>query len=250
MGMEWLGTNAGRNLLGEETRRVRSALESIFGDQFLQIGAWGSKSFRDFSRTKRTAVVAERHADGIDMIVALDGLAIANDSIDVVLLPHVLETHDDPHAVLREVDRILRTDGHILILGFNPVSLWGMRHLLSRRRFPPGIQRLISQHRLRDWLRLLNFSVSHLSFQYFQSSMFRRVARDRHDDTKGVRRKADLRANFWASLKAWWRHAPFGGCYLLVARKEMFTMTPIRPVWAPRRRMVGRLVKPATRTAA
>jgi len=250
MSMEWLGTNAGRNLLGEETRRVQSALENIFGDQFLQIGAWGGESFREFSRTKRSAIVAEKRADGVDMITAFDDLAISDDSIDIAFLPHVLETHVDPHGVLREVDRVLRRDGHIIILGFNPVSLWGIRHLISRRRFPPGIQRLISQHRLRDWLRLLNFSVSHLSFQYFQAPMFRRVAPNREGDAAGIRQRADLRANFWASLTAWWRHAPFGGCYMLVARKQVYTITPIRPVWASRRRLVGSLVKPVTRAAA
>ena len=210
--MDWLDTGTGQSLLLEESRRVRIALEGIFGDQFLQIGQWGDGSYREFSRTRRAAVVGERSGDSVDFLSSLDSLAVADDTIDVAVLPHVLETHDDPHGVLREVDRILRADGHIIILGFNPVCWWGVKHLLSRRRVPAGIQRMITERRLRDWLRLLNFSVHRASARYFQSPVTR--------------------------------------CYMLVARKELFTMTPIRPVWKRRRRMVGRLVNPTTRNAA
>jgi SAM-dependent methyltransferase len=211
--MDWLDSGAGRSLQVEENRRVKNVLEGIFGDQFLQIGKWGHRSFREYSRTRRTAIVAASDQEGVDFCSALDCMAVADDSIDVAVLPHVLETHDDPHGVLREVDRVLRSDGHIIVLGFNPVSIWGLRHLLSRRGFPAGIQRMISEHRLRDWLRLLNFSMGRSSCRYF-------------------------------------RYGPFAGCYMLVARKELFTVTPIRPAWKQRARIVGRLVNPTTRNAA
>ena len=231
--MDWLDTGAGRGLMREEKRQVRMALDGIFGDQFLQIGYWGGVSYSEFSRTRRKAIVGERNDEIVDFCSSLDCLAVADDSIDVAVLPHVLEIHDDPHGVLREVDRILRSDGHIIILGFNPISLWGLRNLLSRRRFPTGIQRMISEHRLRDWLHLLNFSVNHASPQYFQSPMFRRQP-----------------SKLAGRLGAWRRYAPFAGCYMLVARKELFTITPIKPAWKRRARMVGRLVNPTTRNAA
>jgi SAM-dependent methyltransferase len=231
--MKWLDTSAGQSLLREENRQVSMVLDHVFGDQFLQIGKWGCESFREHSRTRRAAVVCESAAAGVDLMSSLDCLAVADESIDVALLPHVLETHDDPIGVLREVDRVLRSDGHIIVLGFNPVSLWGLRHRLSRRQFPAGIQRMISEHRLRDWLRLLNFSVNHSSFQYFRSPMFRHASSGRV--TKPSSR---------------WRYAPFAAGYVLVAGKELYTVTPIKPVWTRRRRMVGSLVNPTTRNAA
>jgi SAM-dependent methyltransferase len=231
--MDWLDTGAGRSLQVEENQRVKDALEGIFGDQFLQIGKWGPRSFREYSRTRRTAVVDQLESDGVDFTSELDRLAVANDTIDVAVLPHVLETHQDAHGVLREVDRILRCDGHIIVLGFNPVSFWGLRHLVSRRRFPAGIQRMITEHRLRDWLRLLNFSVAPSSVRYFRLPMFRR----KHKSPDG-------------KDSIWNRYAPFAGCYMLVARKEMYTVTPIRPAWGRRPRMVGQLVNPTTRNAA
>jgi len=84
---EWLETVTGRNLLRQESVRVRLALESIFGDQFLQIGAWGGDDFRQFARTKRSAVIGNVAGDGSDLIMAANCLGIMNDSIDVVLMP-------------------------------------------------------------------------------------------------------------------------------------------------------------------
>ena len=157
MRSDWLQSGTGIALLREESCQVAAAFESIFGDQFLQIGAWGEgQLFRQFARTRRYAVVAARPAPGVDLISAPEQLAIAPDSIDAVFLPHTLETAEDPHDVLREVDRILRPDGHLVVLGFNPWGWWGLRHYLSRRRFPAGGHRMISEFRLHDWLRLLS----------------------------------------------------------------------------------------------
>ncbi len=210
--IDWTETGTGRRLLQEESRRVRLALDGLFGDQFIQVGQWRAGQYRAFSRTRRSSVVGDQAGECVDLVSALDCLSIADDSVDVALLPHVLETHDDPHGVLREVDRTLRSDGHIVILGFNPISWWGLRHFLSRRKFPDGIQQMISEHRLRDWLRLLNFSVSPASVQYFRSAI--------------------------------------AGGYLLLARKDLFTVTPIKPAWKRPRRLVGQLVNPTTRNAA
>jgi len=261
--MEWLATPAGRYLLREESRKVHLALESLFGDQFLQVGAWGRNEFRKFARTKRIAVTSDRDLEGLDFMTHPDAMGVANDSIDILLLPHVLEVHPDPHAVLRELDRVLRADGHVIILGFNPVSLWGARHFFSRHRFPPGFRRMISEHRLRDWLRLLNFSIDHSSFHYFYVPLLgRRRGAKRNNLENGDsgrktvsprRRNRFARAvtsSMSAASQAWTQHAPFAGCYMVVARKAMFKMTPIRPAWKPQRRLVGGLVNPSTRNAA
>jgi len=102
----WLNTLTGRNLLREEVRQVRRALDSIFGDQLVQVGGWGDAGlFRRLARTRRAAVVTGAPAHGADAISAPDALAISNDSIDAVLLPHTLELADDPHACLLYTSR-------------------------------------------------------------------------------------------------------------------------------------------------
>jgi SAM-dependent methyltransferase len=105
---------------------------------------------------------------------AFEALPIASESIDLLLLPHVLEFAVDPHQVLREVDRVLRPEGRVIISGFNPVSFWGARQVflkpLPKRVAPsylPGDGQFISLPRLRDWFSLLSFEVNEYRFGCF-----------------------------------------------------------------------------------
>jgi hypothetical protein len=246
----WVETPKGQGLLDEESLQVGRVLDSIFGDQFLQIGHWGGDSFLRFVRTQRAAVLCEWPNNGIaSAVVAPGDLAIADDSIDVVLLPHVLETNQDPHSVLREVDRIMRPDGHVVVLGFNPYSVWGATHALSRRHFPAGIRQMISAHRLRDWFRLLNFSVLETSFFFFHSPILSRPVAHHHREDPGGR-ESFLSGSVRILRNCGRKIVPLAGCYVLVARKELFTVTPIRRAWKRRTQLVGGLVNPTTRNAA
>jgi SAM-dependent methyltransferase len=78
-----------------------------------------------------------------------------------VVLPHVLEFSADPHGILREAARVLMPDGQIVISGFNPLSLWGLRRALGPgRRELPWCGRFIGLVRLKDWLQLLSFELN------------------------------------------------------------------------------------------
>jgi SAM-dependent methyltransferase len=268
--LDWLDTLSGRTLLREEVRQVRKSLEGIFGDHFLQIGAWGDPGlFRRLARTRRTAVCAPASAPGVDLVSSLDMLAIASESLDAVMLPHTLEYAADPHALLREVDRVLRSDGHLVVLGFNPFGWWGVRHMISRGKFPPAIGRMISQGRVCDWLQLLDFEVRHQSYYHFAPPVIRRKAvqvRGESESVHGpaggtaepfagsvVRRRTvgeGRMARLLALLRPLLRWRGFAGCYVLVARRQVVVVTPIRLAWRRRTSMVGGLVNPTTRNAA
>ena len=97
-----------------------------------------------------------------------DALPFDTQSLDLVVLPHALELARDPHLTLREVERVLRPEGRVVIVGFNPTSLWGLRQRLGHMRmgvggrgplFLPSEGEFIGYRRLRDWLRLLSFEV-------------------------------------------------------------------------------------------
>ena len=136
---EWLSTPLGRRCLANEQRLMRRALERVFGEQMLQIGAWGARnSFLRYARTQRRALVDWRPGVAADLVCDPEQLAVASDSVDAVLLPHTLERTPSPHAVLREVDRVLRADGHLIVLSFAPGGFWGLRHLLSSGGYPQG----------------------------------------------------------------------------------------------------------------
>ena len=105
------------------------------------------------------ALVAMPGAPGAALIAEPAALALQSDSVDVMLLPHTLEFEPDPHEVLREVVRVLRGEGELLVLGFEPLGSWSLRNAFTRGGCPPGLRRTISESRLADWLKLLGFEV-------------------------------------------------------------------------------------------
>ncbi|VVE68828.1 SAM-dependent methyltransferase [Pandoraea pnomenusa] len=88
-----------------------------------------------------TPIASEMVARDI-LVSRFDELPIATASTDLVVLPHVLEFAENPHDILREVERILVPEGQVIITGFNNLSLWGAREELGRLAgapfLPPG----------------------------------------------------------------------------------------------------------------
>ena len=111
-------------------------------------------------------------------------LPFANETIDLIVLPHVLEFAADPHQILREVDRVLRPEGRLVISGFNPASLWGARQYLSRLIGSPYLPRdgqFISLIRVKDWLQLLNYSLDRGHFGCYKFPLQGQSAMGRMD---------------------------------------------------------------------
>lgn len=236
----WLRTPLGARLYALERKLVSEALAQVFGWQLLQIGLWGDDDglIAD-ARTQRKTILAwhgDRDAaidsQGDALIRSrTDSLAIGSDAADAVLLPHTLEYEPDPHEILREVGRVLAGEGHLIVLGFRPLSSWGVRHLFARDGFPPGLDRLIGERRLRDWLKLLGFEI---------------VDARRYLFTLPWGSPAASSQTFMERAgEAVW--PMFGGGYLIKARKRVYTLTPVRPRWRLRTNVVGGLIEPTTR---
>jgi hypothetical protein len=153
--------------------------------------------------------------------------------VDAVLLPHTLEFAADPYAIVREVDRVLVAEGQLLVLGFHPFSLWGMRARWSRSGFPPGMRRVLSQRRLREWLVLLGYEVVAERSYLYCSPWSKGLS-------KGEGTGRILRRGLTHPLPA--------SAYLLKARKRVYTLTPIRPRFREKTGVLGGLVKPTTRS--
>ncbi len=167
----------------------------------------------------------------------MEYLPFASDSIDVVLLSHTLDFSPDPHPLLREVERVLIPEGKLIILGFNPFSLWGAWRLFRlRRRNIPWCGRFLSLSRLDDWLSLLGFEVQQVKRMMFipplqQSGLIRQLAI--------VER---LGRRYWPMLS---------GSYVVQAVKRVSTLTPIEPAWKLGSRVLGgSVIEPTTRTSS
>jgi SAM-dependent methyltransferase len=226
---EWLAGPFGRLLIEAERKELAAALEDVFGAYCIQIGHWGAPdAFLPLARTTRRGLVAEAGARG-DCVSHAASLAIQTLSVDAVLLPHTLEFEPEPHEVLREVERVLVGEGHVLILGFEPGGPWALRHYLTRSGFPPGLTRLLSRGRLRDWLRLLGFDV--LEVRRFVHGL----------PIEGLATGAVARGleRFGGRLDG-----RLGSVYLLKAKKRVYSMTPIRPRRRSAPALVGAVAEP------
>ena len=153
----WLQTPPGRQLLAWEQAQVDGAVADLFGFHALQLGLPELDGLQANRMPHRWLVGRDLHCD-------FDALPFETASLDLVLLPHALEQACDAHALLREVERVLRPEGRLIVFGLNPASLWGLRQKLGRlkRRGDPYLPRdgdFIGYWRLRDWLKLLSFDI-------------------------------------------------------------------------------------------
>lgn len=210
---EWLGSPQGRYVAAWEQQRVDQYVADVFGFNALQIGL---PQF-DFLRSNRIPLRQKAgEAGAVDVLCDLAALPFSSQSIDLVVLPHLLEFHPDPHQLLREVERILIPEGQVVILGFNPVSLWGTRRRFGKRNAFPWNGNYLSVLRLRDWLQLLGFEVDRGAFGCYAPPC--------HQE-KWLRR--------WRFMELagdrWWGFA--GGVYLLRAIKRTRGMRLITPPW-------------------
>jgi len=241
----WLQTPFGQALLLQEVRVVEDALDGLFGEQCLQLGTWGeSNTFLKFARTQRSLCIADiadiANADApTDVgrpgaIGRLHRLPIQSESVDVVLLPHTLDYSDErSHAVLREADRVLRPHGHLVVLGFKPGGLWGLRRLVPGAGLPPGANGLLSDRRLSDWLQLLDMRIQGITRYFFRWPLPGNKGQTSQTwENRGQR--------FWPELAA---------CYMLTAQKRVFTLTPMKKPWRARAKVVGGIAEPTTRVS-
>jgi len=159
---------------------------------------------------------------GVQLWLEAEELPFETGSIDLVLLPHTLEFNEHPHQILREVERVLRPEGSVIMSGFNPFSLWGMRRALGSKTDYPWCGSFISMSRMKDWLALLGFEVEVVQFACYTPpfSGAGLLKRSQFLEPKGDH---------------WWDAV--GGVYFLQAKKRVPGMRLIKPNWN------GRLVR-------
>lgn len=220
---EWLGSALGRQLLGAEAELLRGLLDDVFGLELLQLGTWGlSRELLSSSRTRRQTIIGPasdvRSGGEVDVVAELAALPVQSATVDAVLLPHTLEFTADPHAIVREADRVLHGEGQLIVLGFRPVSLWGLRAAASRDGYPPGLRQMMGMGRVCDWLELLGYEVVQRRHYLFS----RPWGKDRSDSRRILRR------GLFNPLPA--------AAWLLRARKHVYRMTPLRQRFFQRER--------------
>lgn len=237
---DWFKTPPGEYLLAWERERFDQAVADMFGYHALQLGLpeldalgsnrmphkWLAAQGTESASSTNAGLSARPAASSPRIALLTDSAALpfpAN-SLDLVLLPHTLELSIDPHATLREVERVLVPEGRVVISGLNPASLWGLRQRRAyfyRRLgygelFLPEAGEFIGYWRLRDWLRLLSFEVESGQFGCYRPAVSRATSLERFSwmDKVGQR---------------WW--PIFGALYFLVAVKRVRGMRLLEANW-------------------
>src|SRR5512134_793570 len=211
---EWFQTPLGQYLLEKERAYLDDVTPDIFGFHAIQLGVPGVDLLRENRITHKLRVA---HLGEPDLYAKCDELPFATQSIDLVLLPHVLEFAEAPHEVLREVDRVMMPEGRLVIVGFNPWSLWGLRSALGFSRHQlPWNGRFLSLLRVKDWLALLGFDVS----------AGRLIGYAPPFDSDKLRRRFGFME---PAGDRWW--AVGGAVYMLQAIKRVRGMRLITPAW-------------------
>jgi SAM-dependent methyltransferase len=220
----WLQTPAGVYMRAWEQSCLDNLTADIFGYNAVQIGmpqidALAASRMPYKLLADRKTRTAEPPLRTVDVTLDYTELPFASQSIDLVVLPHVLEFSTDPHQVLREVERVLIPEGQVIICGFNPASLWGARHVLRRvggTSFLPKTEELISMPRMKDWLKFLTMSASQSPIGCYAPACRTEKWLKRYAfmDNAGSR---------------WWPY--FGGVYLIQAVKRVKGMRLIGPAW-------------------
>jgi SAM-dependent methyltransferase len=213
---EWIGSPLGNYLVEREQAYFDAAVADIFGYNAFQLGMPELDLLRASRIPLRCRVGAE---SSVQLAADFRDLPIATGSADLVLLPHVLEFAEHPHQILREVERILMPEAHVVIAGFNPFSLWGMRRKLTRQRGFPWHGRFITLMRVKDWLALLGFEIigGQMACYAPPARQQKWLERFRFMESAGDR---------------WWPIG--GGVYFLQAVKRVRGVRLIMPKWSDR----------------
>ena len=210
----WLATPLGQDVLENELRYVDETVADVFGFNALQLGL-PEHDFLRASRIPFKCCVAPAGPAGLR--ARFRDLPIASNSIDLLVLPHVLEFSVNPHQILREVQRILMPEGHAVIMCFNPRSLWGLRRAFNRVPDDyPWDGQFIALPRLKDWLALLELEITagRMGCYVPPFAQMKWIQRCRFMEAAGDR---------------WWPIA--GGVYFLHVVKRVRAMRVIMPKW-------------------
>ncbi|MBV6272417.1 class I SAM-dependent methyltransferase [Alcaligenaceae bacterium CGII-47] len=234
---EWLDTPVGRIVQAWEQKQVDGMVSNMFGYHAIQLGLphWDLlRANRIPSKTYAHRPDASIGTQGGRLVCEPDHLPFAAQSVDLLVLPHTLEWANDPHQVLREVERVLMPEGRVVITGFNPFSLWGARESLPGLdlKLPVPVPAQVSPGRLKDWFKLLSFEPERGRFGCYVPLCVTEtwLHRWRFMDSAGDR---------------WWPVC--GAVYAIAAVKRVSGMRLIGPTWRQnkRRRVRRAAVAPA-----
>lgn len=225
----WFARAAGAALLAEEERVISARLSDRFGYHLLQVGTLPGADFLADSRILHRVVIRLHGEDPQPKYpwvrAEASRLPVESDSVDVMVLPHVLEFEPQAPQALREAARVLVPEGHLIVSGFNPWSLFGLWRIARRHSGnAPWSGQFLAQSRLCDWFELVGLEMTQADLCFFRPPLRSAQGLRRLDALEGVGR------SLWPALC---------GAFVLTARKRVIGATALRPRFAMPRKVGG-----------
>jgi len=165
----WLKSPLGSKLINEEKFWLDSNVEDIFGYHAVQICPF-EYDFLKKNRIRQKYKLSFYHNTDTNknyndsFLISKDFLPFSSQSIDLLLLVHVVEILNNPHVLLREVERVMIPEGKLIICGFNPYGLWVFSRIFNKNQLPTCLGEWVGLVRLKDWCKLLGFEIIGGSF--------------------------------------------------------------------------------------
>lgn len=218
---DWFASPLGRALLADQVACVDAHVGELGGARQLHIGISPELLLATRSDFSQRIVATPYWQPGLPkgaLVCDPDELPIPDGSIDLVILHHSADFSAWPHQVLREAVRVLRGGGHLVLVGFNPLSSWGVRKLLSRHRYGPWGGRFLLRSRMEDWIHLLDCVVERSGSYFFRLPMQNPGAMQRLEVMESVGAQAML---------------PVGAYYCILATRRVGAPVARRRAWVP-----------------
>ena len=204
-------TPQGKLLQRLEERYLKRYITVSYNQSILQIGVLGwENKYIDSSLYSKYCILdikGENNRGSVKIFGKSNQLPIQSEMVDLIILPHLLEFDANRFQTMREIERILKPEGEVIILNFNPLSIWVRLQFLWNIKMSNSWRGyFINRSRVADWLKLLNFEIKTTSEFTIDSTI-------------------TTPEQFKFS-----RHALFSMAYAVRAVKRQYTLIPLTPL--------------------
>lgn len=231
----WFDQPLGHLLQAAIASHLKTVLPSLYGNTILQLGRIGNMKLMDNAVAPTQILLDLNSVIGADHTIRSHSQVLPFDarSIDIAILPHTLDFTDDPHQILRELDRVLSPEGHAVIIGFNPFSFWGLSRIkFWQKKNTPWNANFFSTARIKDWMSLLGYEMQATQLLFHRPPLMNQKIMQRLFFLE------KLGNRFFPGIAA---------VYVIVVKKQVLSMTPIRPRWKTSKRFIRGLAEPAAK---
>ncbi len=228
----WFRTLPGALLVDLELKELDRLLPTIPGQVAVQIGGPGNLRLLQKSTMPSVYYCSDQpswRGDGRRLQCCYKLLPFESDSINLIVLAHVLEFADNPKQLLEEIYRILAPGGQLIVFGFNRWSGWSLKRRRKKYIGYPWSGKFYSIWQMKRWLKQLDYGlISNKSFCFIPPL-------EKRPQSKWLNLCEVLGQVLIPKM---------GAVHLVYAQKKVAGTTPIATLWAGQRKALHKVAVP------